>query len=62
MDILLRILFFVAFGYMAMRMMRGGGCCGGGSHGSHRSHNSHESHHSRGQGGSSCCGGKKEKR
>lgn len=45
MEILFRILFFIAFALLASRMMRGGGCCGGG----HKAHNSKSV--------SSCCSG-----
>jgi len=51
MEILFRVLFFIAFGFMAMRMMRGGGCCGGSSH---RLHNNSMNS------GGSCCGNTKE--
>lgn len=51
MEILIRVLFVVAFGFMAFRIMRGGGCCGG-SHGTHRSHTESQS------GKASCCSGK----
>ncbi len=32
MEFILKGLFIVGFGYMAMKMMRGGGCCGSGQH------------------------------
>tara|TARA_Y100000588_G_C13331465_1_gene534144 strand:+ start:73 stop:318 length:246 start_codon:yes stop_codon:yes gene_type:complete len=54
MEILFRVLFFIAFGFMAMRMMRGGGCCGGGSH---RTHGAHKNENN---GGSCCSGSSKE--